>query len=83
MCSSDLSEFLLGLYAHPLAAGTRHDLIYGGEGEDDGTVTISSQLEPRITNHAASVTHFIYGHEQITHQPDVLDKIQQCLQREP
>jgi len=73
------SDFLLALYSKPFPKGTKHDLIYGELGSDDGVVTVESELDSRITNRVASITGFHFGHEQILNEPETINRIQQCL----
>jgi pimeloyl-ACP methyl ester carboxylesterase len=73
------SDFLHALYSKPFPKGTKHDLIYGELGADDGVVTVDSELEPRITNRVASITGFHSGHEQILNEAETISRIQQCL----
>jgi len=82
------SDFLKSLYTNPVPSGTAHDLIYGEipisagvPGEDDGVVTVKSELDPRICKHATMVNHLPYGHVEILNQPQttrlVLDFLDQ------
>ncbi len=80
------SEFFRKLYAHPLPASLPHHLIYGEipeapgvPGKDDGTVTVVSELDPRIKDAAASVTHFPYEHVAILNQADTLARLDELL----
>jgi pimeloyl-ACP methyl ester carboxylesterase len=81
------SDFLFQLYATPLPAGTRHDLIYGStedgpfwmKGPNDGVVTVESETDPRITRSASSVVHLPLGHMEILSQSAVVERVERLL----
>jgi hypothetical protein len=74
------SEFLERIYLSRLPGGTRHLLIYGSKpggpfwlkGENDRVVTVESETDPRIKNHAARVIHLPYEHVEILSEQKTL-----------
>jgi pimeloyl-ACP methyl ester carboxylesterase len=81
------SEFLEGIYAARLPRGTRHLLIYGSKkggpfwlkGENDGVVTVKSEIDPRIRDAASSVTYLPYGHVEILERDKTLAEVLRFL----
>jgi len=76
------SSFLKALRTRPLPPGTHYDLIYGEKGENDGVVTVASELEPHNLKRASSVTCFPYGHVEILNEPGTVARVLQCLQND-
>ncbi len=80
------SDFLKAVYASPLPAQTRFDLIYGeiptssgSPGKDDGVVTVESELDPRVIRNAASAKMLPYGHVQILNEEQTLKLVETRL----
>ncbi len=81
------SDFLNGLYQIPLPGGTRHTLIYGHKskrapwlkGENDGTVEVASETDPRATSEAAEVTELPFDHVEILNQGRTLELVKRGL----
>lgn len=81
------SEFLTQIYLLPLPSGTRHTLVYGRKssrlpwmkGDNDGTVEVASQIDPRATAGAVQVTELPYEHVEILSQPKTLALIRAGL----
>jgi pimeloyl-ACP methyl ester carboxylesterase len=76
------SEFLKTLHGRPLPPGTHYDLIYGGNGMNDGVVTTASMLEKDNLKHAASATYFPYRHVEILNQAVTVARVLECLQND-
>ena len=81
------SAFLRGIYAAGWPAGMRHTLIYGHKtkrapwmkGENDGTVEVASETDPRAVKQAAKVIELPYEHVEILSQTRTRDLILQGL----
>jgi pimeloyl-ACP methyl ester carboxylesterase len=81
------SDFLKSIYANRFPLGTQYYLIYGEipsapsvEGEDDGVVTVESELDPHIRKRALSISHLPYGHVEILSQPTTVKQILELLE---
>jgi pimeloyl-ACP methyl ester carboxylesterase len=78
------SPFLLALQK-PLPACVRHHLLFGfkggstGDGPDDGTVSLSSMLAPRIQLSAEKVRGFFEDHESILASAEVVAEVNASL----
>ena len=81
------SDFLTRIYALTLAEGTQHLLIYGSKpggpfwlkGENDGVVTVRSEIDSRIKSRASSAAYFPKGHVEILEQDETLTKTLEFL----
>ncbi|MEO8616789.1 MAG: alpha/beta fold hydrolase [Luteolibacter sp.] len=83
------SDFLLKLYATPLPRGTRHDMIYGSiedgpfwiKEENDGVVTVGSEMDSRIVRSSASTKFYTREHVEILNQPETVAYVNGLLSR--
>lgn len=81
------SDYLKSLYQVPLPPATRHTLIYGHKtrklpwlkGENDGTVEVASETDPRAAAAAARVIELPYEHIEILSQQRTLDLVLRAL----
>ena len=76
------STFLKTIHSEPLSQGTHYDLIYGGNGVEDGVVTTVSTLQKDNLKYASSITHFPYDHMAILSQPVTVTRVLECLQND-
>jgi pimeloyl-ACP methyl ester carboxylesterase len=83
------SSYLKEILSHPLPAGTRYDLIFGykssgGFGlpdENDGVVSLQSELVPQVQEEAASVFGLHEEHKAILNSTVTLQHIERSLSR--
>jgi pimeloyl-ACP methyl ester carboxylesterase len=83
------SPYLKDILSKPLPAGTRYDLIFsykssGGFGlpnENDGVVSVQSQLVPQVQDEAASVLGLYEDHKAILNSTVTLRHIEKRLAR--
>jgi len=83
------SDYLKEILSKPLPEGTRHDMLFsykssGGFGlpdENDGVVSVPSQLLPQVQDAAASVLGVYEGHMGILNSPITLQRIERSLAR--
>jgi len=83
------SAYQKGILSKPLPVGTRYDLIFsykssGGFGlpdENDGVVSVQSQLVPQVQQQAASVFGLHEEHKEILNSPVTLRHIEELLSR--
>jgi hypothetical protein len=81
------SPYQKEILSKPLPRGTRYDLIFsykssGGFGlpnENDGVVSLQSQLVPKVQQEAASVFGLHEEHKAILNSPVTLQHIQKLL----
>lgn len=81
------SDYLKEILAKPLPEGTRHDMLFsykssGGFGlpdENDGVVSVPSQLLPQVQDVAASVLGVYEDHMVILSSPITLERIERSL----
>ncbi len=81
------SDYLTEIFAKPLPAGTRHDLIFsykssGGIGlpdENDGVVAVPSELKPEVQEQAASVLGVYADHMGVLKSPITLQRVEKSL----
>jgi len=81
------SKYLMEIFAKPLPAGTRHDLIFsykssGGFGlpdENDGVVAVPSELKPEVQEKAASVLGVYEDHMGVLNSPITLQRVEKSL----
>jgi hypothetical protein len=83
------SDYLKAIISEPLPAGTRHDLIFsykssgsfGLPDENDGVVSVPSQLLPQVQEAAASVLGVFEDHMGILNSPSSLQRVELSLSR--
>jgi pimeloyl-ACP methyl ester carboxylesterase len=83
------SRYQKEIFSKPLPAGTRYDLIFsykssGGFGlpnENDGVVSVQSQLVPQVQDEAASVLGLYEDHKAILNSTVTLRHIEKRLAR--
>ena len=83
------SDYLKAILSEPLPAGTRHDMLFsykssGGVGlpdENDGVVSVPSQLLPQVQEAAASVLGVYADHMGILASRITLQRIETSLAR--
>jgi hypothetical protein len=83
------SAYQKEILSKPLPTGTRYDLIFsykssGGFGlpnENDGVVSVQSQLVPQVQREAASVFGLHEEHKEILNSPVTLRHIEELLSR--
>ena len=81
------SDYQKDILSRPLPAGTQHDMLFsykssGGFGlpdENDGVVSVPSQLLPQVQDVAASVLGVYEGHMGILNSPITLQRIESSL----
>jgi pimeloyl-ACP methyl ester carboxylesterase len=83
------SPYQKEILSKPLPAGTRYDLIFsyksssgfGLPDENDGVVSVQSQLLPQVQQEAASVFGLREDHKEILNSPVTLQHIEKILSR--
>ncbi|HEX5220947.1 MAG TPA: alpha/beta fold hydrolase [Verrucomicrobiae bacterium] len=83
------SDYLKEILSRPLPPGTRHDMLFsykssGGIGlpsENDGVVSVPSQLLPQVQDVAASVLGVYADHMGILASPITLQRLENSLAR--
>ncbi len=83
------SPYLKDILSKPLPAGTRYDLIFsyksssgfGLPDENDGVVSVQSQLLPRVQEEASVVFGLHEDHKEILNSPVTLRHMEETLSR--
>jgi pimeloyl-ACP methyl ester carboxylesterase len=83
------SAYQKEIFSKPLPVGTRYDLIFsykslsgfGLPDENDGVVSVQSQLVPQVQREAASVFGLHEEHKEILNSPVTLRHIEELLAR--
>jgi hypothetical protein len=89
--SSDYLQWVFyredGSTARSLPKGTKYHLLFGfrmaksAALANDGTVSLASQLRPVVQEQAITQRGYDYGHTDILHAPEVVERVNLLLEQ--